>query len=74
MVRALILMAHADDEVLGAGGIIQKLVKLNWDVSVVLMTNGVLDVSDAAWGSWRLHILDVRMGHDRKPNYEAVPR
>jgi len=29
---------------------------------------------DAAWGSWRLHILDVRMGHDRKPNYEAVPR
>jgi len=29
---------------------------------------------DAAWGSWRLHILDVRMGHDRKPNNEAVPR
>ena len=46
MKRALILMAHADDEVLGAGGIIQKLVKLDWDVSVVLMTNGVLDVRD----------------------------
>ena len=29
---------------------------------------------DADWGSWRFHILDVRMGHDRKPNYEAVPR
>jgi len=44
MKKAMILMAHADDETLGAGGLIQKLVKSDWDVSVVLMTNGILDV------------------------------
>lgn len=42
--KALILVAHADDETLGAGGLIQKLIKKNWDVTVVFITNGVLEV------------------------------
>jgi len=40
---ALILVAHADDETLGAGGTIQKLVKHGWKVDVVILSNGVLD-------------------------------
>ena len=34
----------------------------------------VAEPVDSAWESWRLHTLDVRMGHDRKPINEAVPR
>ena len=30
MKEALVLVSHADDESLGAGGLIQKLVKTNW--------------------------------------------
>ncbi len=42
--QALILMAHADDETLCAGGIIQKLVKSGWDVKVVITSDGVHNV------------------------------
>ncbi len=42
--KAMILVAHADDESLGAGGLIQKLVKKDWEVSVVFLTNGILDI------------------------------
>ena len=44
MRRAMLLMAHADDETLGAGGLIQKLVKQSWDVAVVIMSDGRLTV------------------------------
>ena len=40
--EALILVAHPDDETLGAGGTIQKLVKRNWKVNVVILSNGLL--------------------------------
>ena len=42
MKRAMVLMAHADDETLGAGGLIQKLVQSSWDVSIVLLSDGIL--------------------------------
>ncbi len=42
--EALILMAHADDETLGCGGLIQKLIKKGWCIQVVVLSNGVLDV------------------------------
>jgi LmbE family N-acetylglucosaminyl deacetylase len=42
--EALILIAHADDETLGAGGTIPKLVNKGWKVNVVALSNGVLDV------------------------------
>ena len=42
--QALILVAHADDETLGCGGVIQKLIKKGWKVEVVILSNGVLDV------------------------------
>jgi LmbE family N-acetylglucosaminyl deacetylase len=35
MRNALILVAHADDETLGSGGLIQKLVRDDWNVDVV---------------------------------------
>jgi LmbE family N-acetylglucosaminyl deacetylase len=41
---ALILVAHADDETLGAGGAILKLKKKNWIVNVVALTDGMLTV------------------------------
>ena len=41
--EALILVSHADDETLGAGGTIQKLLKRSWDVHVVILSNGRLD-------------------------------
>jgi len=42
--EALILVAHADDETLGCGGLIQKLIKKGWYTRVVVLSNGVLDV------------------------------
>jgi len=38
--NALVLMAHADDETLGAGGTIVHLSRTGWDVQVVLLTDG----------------------------------
>lgn len=40
--NALILAAHADDETLGAGGTIAKLVKRGWDVDIVIMSDGIV--------------------------------
>jgi LmbE family N-acetylglucosaminyl deacetylase len=40
--NALVLVAHADDETLGAGGTIQKLLKRQWDVRVVIVSDGVV--------------------------------
>jgi len=40
MKKALVLVAHADDESLGAGGLIQKLVQGKWEVSVVFLSDG----------------------------------
>ena len=42
--RALVLVAHADDETLGAGGMISKLQTQGWTVDVVALSSGVLDV------------------------------
>lgn len=42
--KAMVLVAHADDETLGAGGLIQKLIKASWDVRVVIMSDGRLTV------------------------------
>lgn len=44
MRKAMILVAHADDETLGAGGLIQKLLATEWDVDVVIMSDGMLTV------------------------------
>jgi len=41
---ALVLVAHADDETLGAGGLINKLVKNHWNVDVIIVSNGKLTV------------------------------
>lgn len=41
--EALILVAHADDETLGAGGTIQKLVRRGWHVHVVILSNALLE-------------------------------
>ena len=42
--KALVLVAHADDETLGAGGMISKLQANGWTVDVVALSSGVLDV------------------------------
>ena len=41
---ALILIAHADDETLGAGGTILKLIEKGWLVNVVALSDGKLTV------------------------------
>lgn len=38
---ALVLVAHADDETLGAGGTIVKLIRRGWRVDVVILADGV---------------------------------
>ena len=38
--QALVLMAHADDETLGAGGTILHMLATGWEVNVVLLTDG----------------------------------
>ena len=42
--NAMVLVAHADDEVLGAGGLIQKLLKDRWSVAIVILSDGQLTV------------------------------
>ncbi|VFN00959.1 MAG: N-acetylglucosaminyl deacetylase, LmbE family [Candidatus Kentron sp. G] len=44
--KVLVLVAHADDESLGAGGFIRKLVKADWEVAVVIVSDGVIRVRD----------------------------
>jgi len=44
MKQALVLVAHADDETLGAGGTIQRLVKADWSVQIVVMADGIVSV------------------------------
>ena len=39
---ALVLVAHADDESLGCGGTIPKLVRDGWDVQVVIFSDGLI--------------------------------
>ena len=41
---ALILVAHADDETLGAGGTILKLVKKGWLVNIIALSDGIITV------------------------------
>ena len=41
---ALVLIAHADDETLGAGGTILKLIEKGWLVNVVALSDGKLTV------------------------------
>lgn len=41
---ALILVAHADDETLGAGGTILKLVKKGWLVNIIALSDGKITV------------------------------
>ena len=42
--QCLVLVAHADDETLGCGGTIVKLVQGGWDMRVVIMSGGLLTV------------------------------
>jgi LmbE family N-acetylglucosaminyl deacetylase len=58
MMEALILVAHADDETLGAGGTVVKLVRNGWKVSVVALSDGVLDVRGTI--------------EDNRPGFEAA--
>lgn len=44
MPEAMVLVAHADDETLGAGGLIAKLVMSDWSVNVVIVSDGQLTV------------------------------
>lgn len=45
--RALVLVAHADDETLGCGGTIVHLVKTGWSVEVVIMSDGIVRARDS---------------------------
>lgn len=42
--EALILAAHADDETLAFGGLIQKLKQKDWNVRVLIMSDGTFNV------------------------------
>ena len=41
---ALILVAHADDETLGVGGTILKLLEKGWSVNIVALSDGKIAV------------------------------
>lgn len=40
--RALVLVAHADDETLGCGGTLQKMRRVGWTIDVVIVSEGVV--------------------------------
>jgi N-acetylglucosamine malate deacetylase 1 len=39
---AMVVAAHADDEVLGAGGTIAALARRGWEISVIVMSDGLV--------------------------------
>jgi LmbE family N-acetylglucosaminyl deacetylase len=41
--KALVIVAHNDDEVLGCGGTIKKMRSEGWDVGVLIMTLGTME-------------------------------
>ncbi len=41
MNKVLVVVAHADDEVLGCGGAISRHISLGDEVTIIFMTNGV---------------------------------
>jgi LmbE family N-acetylglucosaminyl deacetylase len=59
-VRALILVAHPDDETLGAGGTIPKLVRRGWEVRIVFLSDGIVRARGAE--------------HDNRPDAIAACR
>ena len=42
--HAMVLVAHADDETLGAGGLIRRLIKDHWRVDIVILSDGKITV------------------------------
>lgn len=43
---ALVLVAHADDETLGCGATIPKLLRAGWSVDVVIVSDGIIRTRD----------------------------
>lgn len=71
---ALILAAHADDETLGAGGLIQKLCKADWDVRVAIVSDGRISVRDSVQDN-RPDALRacLRLGLKSEPTFLGFP-
>ena len=46
MLNILILVAHADDEALGPGGLIKKLSKVKANIKLVVLSDGKITVRD----------------------------
>jgi len=79
--NALVLVAHADDETLGAGGTIRKLVTRRWDVAVVILSDGIVRARgaeqdnrpDAIAACKRLGIAEPRFLGFPDQKFDAVP-
>jgi len=79
--NALVLVAHADDETLGAGGTIRKLVKGHWDVTVVILSDGIVRARgaeqdnrpDAIAACKRLGVAEPRFLGFPDQKFDAVP-
>ena len=79
--EALILVAHADDETLGCGGLILKLIKKGWRTNVVVLSDGVLDVRDKIENNCPglkaacqiLGVTDFRQMGFRDQKFDEVP-
>lgn len=71
---ALILAAHADDETLGAGGLIQKLQKASWDVRVVVVSDGRISVRETVQDNRPDAIRAcARLGLKHEPTFLGFP-
>jgi LmbE family N-acetylglucosaminyl deacetylase len=46
MKKAIVFAPHPDDEILGVGGTIAKLVESGWDITVVIVTKGFTPMFD----------------------------
>jgi LmbE family N-acetylglucosaminyl deacetylase len=79
--KALVLVAHADDETLGAGGTIQKLVKCRWEVTVVIVSDGIVrgrgveqdNRQDAIAACKRLGVAEPRFLGFPDQRFDTVP-
>jgi len=57
--QALVLVAHADDETLGCGGTIRKLLTGGWKVEVVILSDGVIATREETHTDNRAHAISA---------------
>ena len=68
MKKILILSPHADDEILGCGGLITKYSKKNYQISVLILTNAYKGAPEI-YSEKKIHQIRNQKSQFRQQNH-----